>query len=80
MILLFQLAVVETMYSLGAIGQRADQVAVIDRLERVALNALPAALTADMWSHNCAHVATPKPTAPLCAALLYQWCCALSFV
>eukprot|EP01052_Picozoa_sp_SAG31_P072348 SAG31_NODE_31318_length_369_cov_1.148148_1_plen_41_part_10 len=40
------------MYSLGAIGQRNASVEVIDRMERIAVNALPAALTADMWSHN----------------------------
>ena len=44
--------IVETMYSLGSMGQRDADVRYIDRLERVALNALPAALTADMWSHN----------------------------
>ena len=43
--------IVETMYSLGAMGQNAS-VKHIDHLERIALNALPAALTADMWSHN----------------------------
>ena len=43
--------IVETMYSLGAMGQNAS-VKYMDRLERIALNALPAALTADMWSHN----------------------------
>lgn len=32
-------------------GQNAS-VKYMDRLERIALNALPAALTADMWSHN----------------------------
>ena len=37
--------IVETMYSLGAMGQNGS-VALIDRLERIALNALPAALTA----------------------------------
>ena len=44
--------IVETMYSLGSMGQRDANVRYIDRLERIALNALPAALTADMWSHN----------------------------
>lgn len=43
--------IVETMYSLGCMGQNAS-VQIVDRLERIALNALPAALTADMWSHN----------------------------
>ena len=44
--------IVETMYSLGSMGQRDADVRYIDRLEKIALNALPAALTADMWSHN----------------------------
>ena len=44
--------IVETMYSLGSMGQRNADVMYIDRLERIALNALPAALTADMVSGN----------------------------
>jgi hypothetical protein len=43
--------IVETMYSLGAMAQNGS-VSFADRVERIAVNALPAALTADMWSHN----------------------------
>ena len=51
--------IVETLYSLGSMGQRAADVGLIDRLERVAVNALPAALTADMWyAHLYAHMCT----------------------
>ena len=39
--------IVETMYSLGIMGQNGS-VSRIDRLERIALNSLPAALTADV--------------------------------
>ena len=39
--------IVETMYSLGIMGQNGS-VSRVDRLERIALNSLPAALTADV--------------------------------
>ena len=45
-------SIVETIYSLNVMSQVQGSVAFIDRAERIAFNALPAALTADMWAHN----------------------------
>ena len=45
-------SIVEMMHSLAVLHQVQADVSFLDRLERVALNALPAALTAEMWSHN----------------------------
>lgn len=45
-------AVVEYMYSLEMILPHQADVALSDRLERVAFNALPATFSADMWAHQ----------------------------
>jgi uncharacterized protein len=45
-------AVVETMFSLEQSVAARGGVALADRLERIAYNALPATLSADMWSHQ----------------------------
>jgi hypothetical protein len=45
-------AIVETVYSLNVMLRVQGDVAFADRAERIMYNALPAALTADMWSHN----------------------------
>jgi hypothetical protein len=45
-------AVVEMMYSANYIFQVTGDVAWLDRLERIAFNALPATLTADMWQRQ----------------------------
>ena len=45
-------AVVEFMYSLETLFSVFGNPAFADRLERVAFNALPAAISADMWSHQ----------------------------
>ena len=46
--------IVETLYSLYAMHQALGEgtCQLIDRAERIAFSALPAALTADMWAHN----------------------------
>ena len=61
--------IVETMYSLGAMGQN-GVVKFMDRLERIAFNALPAALTADMWSHVYLSMINEVQAA---MATKYQW-------
>lgn len=45
-------AVVEYMYSLEHLARILGETEWADRLERVAFNALPAGLTADMWGHQ----------------------------
>ena len=45
-------AVVEQMYSLQASFQILGQTALLDRVERIAYNAWPGTLTADMWQHQ----------------------------
>lgn len=45
-------AVVEFMYSLGHLVATFGDVALADRLEHVAYNALPATFTPDMWAHQ----------------------------
>lgn len=45
-------AVVEAMYSLEVLARTFGDGALVDRLERIALNALPAAMTADMTAHQ----------------------------
>ncbi len=45
-------AVVEAMFSLEQSVAARGGVALADRLERIAYNALPATLSADMWSHQ----------------------------
>ena len=45
-------AILETIYSLVVMHQVQGDVSFADRAELVAFNALPAALTANMWEHN----------------------------
>jgi hypothetical protein len=45
-------AVVEAMYSLEVLLTTVGEAVLADRLERLAYNALPAALTPDMWAHQ----------------------------
>ena len=45
-------AVVEALFSLQQASPRDGGVALADRLERIAFNALPATFSADMWSHQ----------------------------
>jgi len=45
-------AVVEAMYSLELVVATTGDAAMADRLERIAYNALPAAISPDMWSHQ----------------------------
>lgn len=44
--------VVETMFSLEIALATFGDVAIADRIEKIAYNALPATLTADMWAHQ----------------------------
>ena len=45
-------AVVESLYSLQHVVAINADVAVADRIERMAFNAMPATMSADMWSHQ----------------------------
>jgi DUF1680 family protein len=45
-------AVVEALYSLQHVAAVTGGVAIADRLERIAYNAMPATMSADMWSHQ----------------------------
>ena len=45
-------AVVESLYSLQQVVAVNGDVAVADRIERMAYNAMPATMSADMWSHQ----------------------------
>ena len=45
-------AVVESLYSLQHVVATNGDVALADRIERVAYNAMPATMSADMWSHQ----------------------------
>ena len=45
-------AVVESLYSLQQVMAVGGQVVVADRIERMAYNAMPATMSADMWSHQ----------------------------
>jgi hypothetical protein len=45
-------AIVETMYSMENLVALTGQVKFSDRLEKVAFNALPAAITSDFWGHQ----------------------------
>ena len=45
-------AVVESLYSLQHVVAVNGDVALADRIERVAYNAMPATMSADMWSHQ----------------------------
>ncbi len=45
-------AVVESLYSLQQAAAVTGSVALADRLERIAFNAMPATMSADMWSHQ----------------------------
>ena len=45
-------AVVESLYSLQHVVAVNGDVAVADRIERMAFNAMPATMSADMWSHQ----------------------------
>jgi hypothetical protein len=45
-------AVVETLYSLQQVAAVNGAVEIADRIERVAYNAMPATMSADMWSHQ----------------------------
>lgn len=51
-------SIVEVMFSLRVLHQVEGNISYIDRMERVAFNALPAALTEDMWGHN--YLSTPN--------------------
>jgi hypothetical protein len=45
-------AVVEQMYSLEVSFRVTGELALLDRIERIAFNALPGTMTADMWQHQ----------------------------
>jgi DUF1680 family protein len=45
-------AVVEALYSLQHVAAVAGDVGIADRIERIAYNAMPATMAADMWSHQ----------------------------
>lgn len=45
-------AVVEALYSLQHVAAIAGDVSLADRIERIAYNAMPATMSADMWSHQ----------------------------
>jgi hypothetical protein len=45
-------AVVEALYSLQHVAAIAGDGAIADRIERIAYNAMPATMSADMWSHQ----------------------------
>jgi DUF1680 family protein len=45
-------AVVEALYSLQHVAAVAGDVGTADRIERIAYNAMPATMAADMWSHQ----------------------------
>lgn len=45
-------AVVESLYSLQQVVEVSGDVGIADRLERIAFNAMPATMAADMWSHQ----------------------------
>ena len=45
-------AVVEQMYSLEVAFRVTGEVALLDRIERIAFNALPGTMTASMWQHQ----------------------------
>jgi len=50
-------AIVECMFSLETLLSVCEDPALADRLERIAFNALPAAISPDMWSHQYHHQA-----------------------
>ena len=56
-------AVVEAMASLEYAFTTLGDPLLMDRVERLAFNAMPAALTADMWTHVC--VEPPSPPLPI---------------
>jgi DUF1680 family protein len=45
-------AVVEALYSLQHVAAIAGDVSIADRIERIGFNAMPATMSADMWSHQ----------------------------
>jgi DUF1680 family protein len=62
-------AVEEAMYSLELASAVLGDVALADRLERIAFNALPAAFSADMWSHQY----DQQPNQALCSVHPRAW-------
>lgn len=85
-------AVVEAMFSLEHALAITGDVALADRIERIAYNALPAALTDDMWAHQYDQQAnqiecslrpgawaTNGPTANLFGLAAYFGCCTANF-
>jgi hypothetical protein len=84
--------VVEAMYSLEHALAITGDVALADRIERIAFNALPAALTDDMWAHQydqqpnqieCSLKPGPwgtnGPSANLFGLAAYFGCCTANF-